>query len=123
MAVGPRVLEAAGIPAGPINRISQALAGVQAQHRGMVRTMAGVPVVGQLVAVNPIVSRFWIEGLRIADASVMPSVPSGNCHAGIMMIAERLSDWLKADSGSLTLTSRTTNAQGIVEYPLNKIVV
>ena len=36
-------LEAAGIPAGPINRISQALADVQAQHRQMVRAIAGVP--------------------------------------------------------------------------------
>lgn len=39
-------LEAAGIPAGPINRVSQALADVQAQHRQMVRTIAGVPMVG-----------------------------------------------------------------------------
>ena len=39
-------LEAAGIPAGPINRILQALEDVQAQHRGMVRTLAGTPVVG-----------------------------------------------------------------------------
>ncbi len=39
-------LEVAGIPAGPINRISQALADVQAQHRAMVRTIAGMPLVG-----------------------------------------------------------------------------
>ena len=39
-------LEAAGIPAGPINSITQALAGVQAQHRRMVRTIAGIPLVG-----------------------------------------------------------------------------
>jgi len=39
-------LEAAGIPAGPINRISQALNDVQAQHRQMIRTIAGVPLVG-----------------------------------------------------------------------------
>jgi formyl-CoA transferase len=39
-------LEAAGIPAGPINRISQALGDVQAQHRQMIRTIAGVPLVG-----------------------------------------------------------------------------
>ena len=42
-------LEAAHIPAGPINRISQALADVQAQHRAMVRTVAGVPMVGSPV--------------------------------------------------------------------------
>jgi len=45
-------LEAAGIPAGPINRISQALSDVQAQHRAMVRTIAGVPVVGSPVRMD-----------------------------------------------------------------------
>jgi crotonobetainyl-CoA:carnitine CoA-transferase CaiB-like acyl-CoA transferase len=39
-------LEAAGIPSGPINSVTQALSDVQAQHRGMVRTIAGVPLVG-----------------------------------------------------------------------------
>src|SRR5439155_14155215 len=39
-------LEAAGIPAGPINSVTQALADVQAQHRQMVRIVAGVPLVG-----------------------------------------------------------------------------
>jgi formyl-CoA transferase len=39
-------LEAAGIPAGPINRITQALEDVQAQHRGMVRVIAGAPTIG-----------------------------------------------------------------------------
>src|SRR5690349_2260837 len=38
-------LESAGIPAGPINTITQALSDVQAQHRGIVRTIAGVPLV------------------------------------------------------------------------------
>lgn len=42
-------LEAAGIPAGPINRVSQALSDVQAQHRQMVRTIAGIPLVGSPV--------------------------------------------------------------------------
>jgi choline dehydrogenase len=37
-----------------------------------------------------------IEGLRVADASVMPAVPSGNCHAAIVMIAERAADMIKA---------------------------
>ena len=45
-------LERAGIPAGPINRISQALGGVQAQHRQMVRTIAGIPLVGSPVRLD-----------------------------------------------------------------------
>ena len=42
-------LERAGIPAGPINSITQALSDVQAQHRGIVRTIAGMPLVGSPV--------------------------------------------------------------------------
>ena len=45
-------LEAAGIPAGPINTISQALADIQARHRQMVRTMAGLPVMGSPVRID-----------------------------------------------------------------------
>jgi formyl-CoA transferase len=45
-------LETAGIPAGPINRISQALSDVQAQHRRMVRSIAGVPLVGSPVRLD-----------------------------------------------------------------------
>ncbi len=46
------MLEAAGIPAGPINTISQALADIQAQHRQMVRTMAGLSVMGSPVRID-----------------------------------------------------------------------
>jgi crotonobetainyl-CoA:carnitine CoA-transferase CaiB-like acyl-CoA transferase len=45
-------LEAAGIPAGPINSMTQALSGVQAQHRRMVRRIAGIPLVGSPVRLN-----------------------------------------------------------------------
>jgi choline dehydrogenase len=40
-----------------------------------------------------------VERLRVADASVMPVVPSGNCNAGILMIAEKCADFLKASYG------------------------
>ena len=43
------VLEAAGIPAGPINSVTQALDDVQAQHREMIRTIGGMPLVGSPV--------------------------------------------------------------------------
>ena len=45
-------LEAAHIPAGPINTLNQALSDVQAQHRRMVRTVAGIPLVGSPVRVD-----------------------------------------------------------------------
>jgi crotonobetainyl-CoA:carnitine CoA-transferase CaiB-like acyl-CoA transferase len=45
-------LQRAGIPAGPINRISQALSDVQAQHRGMIRAIAGIPLVGSPVQLD-----------------------------------------------------------------------
>ncbi|RKH59287.1 GMC family oxidoreductase [Corallococcus llansteffanensis] len=49
-----------------------------------------------LAVVDPTLRVFGVEGLRVADASVMPAVPSGNCHTGIVMIAERCADLLKA---------------------------
>jgi formyl-CoA transferase len=55
-------LEAAGIPAGPINTITQALSDVQAQHRQMVRSLAGVPLVG---------SPLRLDGVR-ADSELPP---------------------------------------------------
>jgi crotonobetainyl-CoA:carnitine CoA-transferase CaiB-like acyl-CoA transferase len=45
-------LGAAGIPAGPINGITEALSDVQAKHRAMVRTIAGVPLVGSPVRID-----------------------------------------------------------------------
>lgn len=36
-----------------------------------------------------------IEGLRIADASVIPSIPSANTNATVYAIAERAADLLR----------------------------
>jgi 5-(hydroxymethyl)furfural/furfural oxidase len=35
---------------------------------------------------------YGVDGLRVADASVMPNVPSGNTHLPIVMIAEKIAD-------------------------------
>ncbi|CAK1590623.1 unnamed protein product [Parnassius mnemosyne] len=36
-----------------------------------------------------------IDRLRVADASVLPAVPSGNTHAPVVMLAERAADFIK----------------------------
>jgi choline dehydrogenase len=43
--------------------------------------------------VDPELRVYGIEGLRVADASVMPTVPSGNTNAPSIMIGERVSDF------------------------------
>ncbi|XP_053607707.1 ecdysone oxidase-like [Plodia interpunctella] len=44
---------------------------------------------------------FGIEGLRVVDASVMPTMTSVNINAAVMMIAERASDFIKEDHNML----------------------
>jgi choline dehydrogenase len=53
-----------------------------------------------LAVVDPQLRVHGIAGLRVADASVFPQVQSGNCHAGIVMAAERCADWVKATHGA-----------------------
>jgi choline dehydrogenase-like flavoprotein len=40
-----------------------------------------------------------IAGLRVADASVMPDITSGNTNSPTLMIAERAAEWVLADAG------------------------
>jgi choline dehydrogenase len=47
-----------------------------------------------MAVVDPELRVYGVEGLRVCDASVMPQVPSANCHAAIVAIAEKLSEML-----------------------------
>ncbi len=53
--------------------------------------------VDRMAVVDPQLRVYGVQGLRVADASVMPVVPSGNCHTGIVAIAEKVSDLIKQE--------------------------
>jgi len=54
-----------------------------------------------MAVVDPQLRVNGVQGLRVVDASIMPAVPSGNCHAGILMIAEKAADMIKEAHGLL----------------------
>jgi choline dehydrogenase len=51
--------------------------------------------IDDMAVVDPLLRVRGVDGVRVVDASVMPAVPSGNCHAAIVAIAERAADLIK----------------------------
>jgi choline dehydrogenase len=50
-----------------------------------------------LAVVDPELKVRGVEGLRVADASVIPELPTGNCQTAVVMIAERAADFVRRD--------------------------
>ncbi|XP_075982083.1 ecdysone oxidase-like [Anticarsia gemmatalis] len=53
--------------------------------------------------VNERLKVYNVAGLRVVDASVIPSIPSGNTNTPVMMIGEKAADMIKEEYGLLTV--------------------
>lgn len=54
--------------------------------------------VDRMAVVDPQLRVHGVDGLRVADASIMPAVTSTNPHTTVVMIGERAADFIKADA-------------------------
>jgi choline dehydrogenase-like flavoprotein len=50
-----------------------------------------------MAVVDPRCRVYGVEGLRVADASIMPRLPTANTNIPTIMIGERAADFIRAD--------------------------
>ena len=83
-------LDAAGIPAGPINKVSEALAEVQAQHRQVLRAMSG----GALGDVPTVGSPIRLDGTRCDSDLPPPALGEHTAEVlrGLQLSAEEIAE-------------------------------
>jgi 5-(hydroxymethyl)furfural/furfural oxidase len=109
--LGDRVVGSMGGPAGTLSDLLADPARLAEFVRGHVTPVAhhcGTcrmgPAEDRLAVVDPHGRFHGIAGLRIADASVMPTVPRGNTNLPTLMIAEKLADAILERSAAAQAT-------------------
>ncbi|XP_035739953.1 glucose dehydrogenase [FAD, quinone]-like [Vespa mandarinia] len=69
-----------------------------------------------MAVVDPSLKVYGVEGLRVIDASIMPTIISGNINAPVIMIGEKGSDLIKKDWMSRRKRSNETITGSFNQY-------
>lgn len=94
----------------PLKDALAALAGEEARAQYVARTVThyvhpvGTARMGPASDAGAVVDQFCrvrgIDGLRVVDAAVMPTIPRANTNLTCIMLGERVADWMRADLSS-----------------------
>jgi choline dehydrogenase len=57
----------------------------------------GTARMGPVGDAGAVVDQYGVEGLRVADASIMPNIPRANTNLACIMIGERVAAWLRQE--------------------------
>jgi 5-(hydroxymethyl)furfural/furfural oxidase len=95
------LLAASGIDPMKLLSNEQALLDVVHRHAGVQYHVCGTCRMGRAENVGTVVDGdgrvHGVDGLRVVDASIFPTIPRGYPHFIVLMLAEKLADAIKAD--------------------------
>jgi choline dehydrogenase-like flavoprotein len=63
-----------------------------------------------LAVVDPQLRVHGLQGLRVSDASVMPSIVGGNTNAASILVGERAADFIRNENAPVESTSGLASA-------------